>query len=216
MTATTRSAALALLLALSAPAAFNAESKTAYAIDSARSKIEIQVAKDGFFKAFGHDHLVSATKFSGGVQLAVAKMEESSVSFAADANSLRVIDPGESEKDRAEVQSTMLGEQVLNAVRYQQVQFASSAVKVVSATKNSFDLQVTGTLSLHGTQKPIMLPVHVQLADDGSLTCDTEISLLQSGFGITPYKAAGGAVRVKDRLKLAFHIVATKSASSVN
>jgi polyisoprenoid-binding protein YceI len=204
------------LLALSAPAVFTAESKTAYSIDSAKSKIEIQVAKDGFFKAFGHDHLVSATKFSGGVQLAAAKMEESSVSFAADANSLRVIDPGESEKDRTEVQSTMLGEQVLNVARYQQIQFASSAVKVVSATKNTFDLQVTGTLSLHGTQKPITLPVHVQLADDGSLTCDTEISLLQSGFGITPYKAAGGAVRVKDKLKLAFHIVATKSASSVN
>jgi polyisoprenoid-binding protein YceI len=216
MTATTRPAALALLLALSAPVAFNAESKTTYSIDSAKSKIEIQVAKDGFFKAFGHDHLVSATKFSGGVHLAAAKMEESSVSFAADADSLRVIDPGESEKDRTEVQATMLGEQVLDVARYPQIQFSSSGVKLVSSSKNTFDLQVSGPLTLHGAQKPVTLPVHLQISDDGSLTCDTEISLLQSDFGITPYKAAGGAVKVKDKLKLTFHIVATRAASSAN
>jgi len=216
MNATTKLAALALLLALTAPAAFNSESKTAYSIDSAKSKIEIQVAKEGFFKAFGHDHVVTATKFSGDVQFVPAKVENSSVSFTAHANSLRVVDPGESEKDRNEVQTTMLGEQVLNVARYPQIQFSSSAVKVVSASKNAFDLQVAGTLTLHGTQKPVTLPVHLQISDDGSLSCDTEISLLQSEFGITPYKAAGGAVKVKDKLKLTFHIVATKAASSAN
>src|SRR2546421_1262393 len=177
MTATTRPAALALLLALSAPVAFNAESKTTYSIDSSKSKIEIQVAKDGFFKAFGHDHLVSTTHFSGSVRLAESKMEESSVTFTAEANSLRVIDPGESEKERNEVQATMLGEQVLDVARYPQIQFSSSAVKLVSSSKNTFDLQVSGTLTLHGTQKPVTLPVHIQISDDGSLACDTEISL---------------------------------------
>src|SRR3989449_10429275 len=159
MTATTRPAALALLLALSAPVAFNAESKTTYSIDSTKSKIEIQVAKDGFFKAFGHDHLVSATKFSGSVQPAAAKMEESSVSFTADAGSLRVIDPGESEKDRNEVQATMLGELVLNVTRYSKIEFSSTAVKVSSSANGRSELQVTGTLSLHGAQKPVTLPV---------------------------------------------------------
>ncbi len=159
---------------------------------------------------------MSATKFSGGVQFVSAKVENSSASFTADAGSLHVIDPGESEKDRSEVQATMLGEQVLDVARYPQIQFSSSAVKLVSSSKNTFDLQVSGPLTLHGTQKPVTLPVRVQISDDGSLTCDTEISLLQSDFGITPYKAAGGAVKVKDRLKLTFHIVATKAASSAN
>jgi len=193
-----------------------ADSRTTYTIDSAKSKIEIHVAKDGFFKAFGHDHLVSATHFSGSVQLATAKMEESSVAFAADANALRVIDPGESEKDRSEVQATMLGELVLNVARYSKIEFSSTAVKVSSSANGKSELQVTGTLSLHGVQKPVALPVHVQIADDGSLVCDTEVSLLQSEFGITPYKAAGGAVKVKDKLKLTFHIIATKASSSPN
>ena len=193
-----------------------ADSTTTYKIEPAKSKIEIQVAKDGFFKAFGHDHLVAATKFSGEVRLNAGKMQDSSVSFAADGNSLRVIDPGESEKDRNEVQATMLGEQVLNVARYSKIEFSSTAVKVSSSVNGKSELQVTGTLSLHGVQKPVTLPVRVQISDDGSLVCDTEVSLLQSEFGITPYKAAGGAVKVKDKLKLTFHIVATKAASSAN
>jgi len=191
-----------------------ADSRTTYTINPGKSKIEIQVAKEGFFKAFGHDHLVSATLFSGSVQLAAAKLEESSVTFTAQANSLHVVDPGESEKDRSEVQATMLGEHVLDVARYPQIQFASSAVKVVSASKNTFALEVSGTLTLHGTQKSVTLPVRVQISDDGSLTCDTEVSLLQSAFGIAPYKAGGGAVKVKDKLKLTFHIVAAKASSS--
>src|SRR5579859_287306 len=144
MNATTKLVALAILLALTAPAAFNSESKTGYSIDSAKSKIEIKVAKDGLFKAFGHDHVVTASKFAGNMQLATAKVEDSSVSFTTEANSLRVVDPGESERDRNEVQTTMLGEQVLNAARYPRIQFSSSTIKVVSASKNTFDLQVTG------------------------------------------------------------------------
>src|SRR5260221_899642 len=203
-------------LAIAASGTFSAETKIPHSIDSAKSKIEIQVAKDGFFKAFGHDHLVSTTHFSGSLRLAESKMEESFATFTAEATSLSVIDPGESEKDRIEVQATMLGEQVLDVARYPQIQFSSSAIKLVSSSKNTFDLQVSGPLTLHGTQKPVTLPVHLQISDDGSLICDTEISLLQSDFGITPYKAAGGAVKVQDKLKLTFHIVATKAASSAN
>lgn len=202
------------LLFLTIAGAFGADTKTTYAIDSAKSKIEIQVAKDGFLKPLGHDHLVVASQFAGEVQVNAARMEESSVSFSADTNALRVMDPGESEKDRNEVQATMLGDQVLNAARYPKIEFSSTSVKVSSSLGGKFELQVAGTLTLHGTQKPVTLPAHLQIADDGTFTCDTEIFLLQSDFGITPYKAAGGAVKVKDKLKLTFHIVAAKTAGA--
>jgi polyisoprenoid-binding protein YceI len=130
-----------------------------------------------------------------------------------DAKSLVVVDPGESEKDRAEVQSTMLGEQVLDVARYPEIQFSSSAVKVVSNKKNTLELQVEGFLTLHGTKRTVTVPVRVQILEDGTLTADAEVSLLQSDFGITPIKIAGGTVRVKDKLKLTFHILAKKASS---
>jgi polyisoprenoid-binding protein YceI len=197
-------------VALSAVAA---NSQDAYKIDPQNSKIDIQVAREGFLKAFGHDHLVSAKQFSGEVQIPSSGYGQSSVSFVVDAKSLVVVDPGESEKDRAEVQSTMLGEQVLDVARYPEIQFSSSAVKVVSNKKNTLELQVEGFLTLHGTKRTVTVPVRVQILEDGTLTADAEVSLLQSDFGITPIKIAGGTVRVKDKLKLTFHILAKKASS---
>ena len=194
------------------PVAHGVESRTAYVIDSQKSKIEVQVAREGFFKAFGHDHLISAKEFSGEVQLDSAKLENSSVSFTIEAKSLSVVDPGESEKDRKDVQDTMLGEQVLDVGRYPQIQFSSSSVKVVSNKKGIYELQVEGTLSLHGAKKPVTTPVRAQIMKDGTLSVYAEVPLLQSDYGITPVKVAGGTVRVKDRLKLTFQILAGKAS----
>jgi len=194
------------------PVAHGVESRAAYVIDSQKSKIEVQVAREGFFKAFGHDHLISAKEFSGEVQLDSAKLENSSVSFTIEAKSLAVVDPGESEKDRKDVQDTMLGEQVLDVGRYPQIQFSSSSVKVVSNKKGIYELQVEGTLSLHGAKKPVTTPVRAQIMKDGTLSVYAEVPLLQSDYGITPVKVAGGTVRVKDRLKLTFQILARKAS----
>jgi len=199
---------LVLLPAPSAPAAH-----VAYSIDPQQSKIEIQVAKDGFLKAFGHDHLVSATRYSGEVQFDSEKVEESSVVFTVETASLKVIDPGESEKDRNEVQATMLGKDVLDTAQHPQIKFSSSSVKSKPGNNGSLALLVEGTLLLHGTTKPLTVPVTLRVGNDGTLTADAEVSMLQSDFGITPYKAVGGTVRVKDKLKLTFHIIARKAGA---
>jgi polyisoprenoid-binding protein YceI len=197
------SAVLALRVGATPPA------RTAYSIDPQLSKIEIQVARDGFLKAFGHDHVVSAEKYSGEIQFDSGKVENSSVEFVVEAAFLKVLDPGESEKDRNEVEETMLGEQVLDATKYPQIRFSSTSVKAGSSVSR---LAVEGSLVLHGVTKPLTVPVSIQ-ANDGTITADAEILLLQSDFGITPYKAVGGTVRVKDKLKLIFHIVARKTSA---
>jgi len=184
--------------------------RTTYSIDPQLSKIEILVAKDGFLKAFGHDHVVSAAKYSGEIQFDSENLEGSSVEFVVETASLKVIDPGEPEKDRNEVQTTMLGEQVLDATKYPRIKFSSTGAKAGSSASQ---LAVEGTLALHGMTKPLTVPVRFQVTGDGTLVADTEVSFLQSDFGITPYKAAGGTVRVKDKLKLTFHIVARKTSN---
>lgn len=202
-----------LSIALGIPIPSGADSRDSYKIESQNSKIEIQVAREGFLKAFGHDHLVSAKQFSGEVQIDFTKLENSLVSLTVEAKSLEVLDPGESEKDRAQVQSTMLGEQILDVPRYPRIRFDSTGIKIVSDKKTTVELQIQGKLTLHGVTKPIGFPVRVSLPGDGTLSADAEVSLLQSDFGITPIKVAGGTVRVKDKLKLTFHILARKASS---
>ena len=187
---------------------------TPYTLDRKQSKLEIQVFREGFLKAFGHDHVISATELSGQIQLAQPNLTKSSVTFVVETSSLMVVDPGESEKDRNEVQSTMLGDKVLDAARYPRIQFNSSGVRSVTQKEGVTELQLDGTLRLHGVEKLVTIPVRLRMMG-GNLTADGELSLLQSNYEIAPVKVGGGAVRVKDRLKISFHIVAEPLSDSV-
>jgi polyisoprenoid-binding protein YceI len=206
-----RAVGLAVALVFVLPA--YAQNRTVYTVDAKQSKIEIHVYREGFFKTFGHDHQITASEFSGTVQLAEPDASASSVTLVVETKSLVVIDPGEAEKDRKEVQETMLGEKVLDASRFPRIQFVSSKVRSTARKGETIELEVEGTLSLHGAAKPVSLPVRI-VVGGGQLTGEGEVSLLQTDYGIAPIKVGGGAVKVKDKLKVSFHIVAKKESGS--
>src|SRR5579872_4840426 len=79
-------------------------------IDTAKSTMTIHVYKAGVLSAFGHDHEISAPVAKGS-----ADVEKRSVELHVDAGALNVHDPTTSEKDIAEIQTTMLGPEVLDA-----------------------------------------------------------------------------------------------------
>jgi hypothetical protein len=74
-------------------------------IDTQKSTSTIHVGKTGAFSALAHEHEVRAPIRSGTADTG----SHPAVEMPVDARALRVIDKGESEKDRAEVQKTMLG-----------------------------------------------------------------------------------------------------------
>ena len=56
--------------------------------------MQIDIYKEGFFKAFGHDHLVAAKELSGRIAFAPNHAENSSVTFPVATKSLTALDPG--------------------------------------------------------------------------------------------------------------------------
>lgn len=205
---------IAILVAagLASASSAGAQERAAYAVDAGKSKIEIHAGKEGFFSAFGHDHLIAAKEFSGEAQMDPQKIERSSVALAISAKSLTVLDPGESEKDRAEIQKTMLGDRVLDVEKHAEIRFASTRVVNAKKTSDGWELTLEGKLALHGAEKTVTLPLRVRL-DGNALRAKGEVSLLQTDYGITPIKVGGGAVRVKDKLKITFDIAAGKKSS---
>jgi len=189
-----------------------AQEKAAYSIDRAKSKLEINVYKAGLFKAFGHDHLISAGEISGQVDFDAQKIENSSVRVNVAANSLSVIDPGESEKTRSEIQTTMKGSQVLDVTKFPQITFSSTSVSGVKKTAEGWELTLAGKLNLHGLEKSVSLPLQLHVKGDGLIALG-EVFLLQTEYGITPVTVAGGSIKVKDKLRIGFTIVATKMTS---
>jgi polyisoprenoid-binding protein YceI len=200
------SAGLTLLLA---PFAVGAQGD-AYSIDSQQSKVEIHVYKEGAFKVFGHDHLISAQQVSGQAQFDPQKIGQSSVRLKIPTKSITVVDPGESEKDRQDVQATMEGERVLDVTKFPEITFTSTNVAAAKKTSDGWEFTLAGKLGLHGVEKLVSFPLRVH-ADANELRAQGELSILQTDYGITPVKVGGGAVKVKDKLKITFDIVAGKT-----
>jgi polyisoprenoid-binding protein YceI len=163
-------------------------------IDSQKSVMTVRVLKSGMFSAFGHEHEISAPIKDGKFSEA-----EKSVELTVDARQMRVMDKEISEKDRAEIQETMLGPKVLDSAKFPEIRFRSSSVEPAGAGRWA----VTGDLSLHGQTHPLKFEVRAQ---NGHYQGTAE--LRQKDFGIEPIVVGGGAVKVKNELRIEFDIVA--------
>ena len=180
---------LAALLAGLGPSAARADE--ARPIDTGKSTLNVHAYKGGTLGVFGHDHDITAPVAGGVVDPAGRRVE-----LRVNASALRVLDPKASEKDRAEIQKTMLGPEVLDAGQYREILFKSTAVE-----KAGDGWTVRGDLTLHGQTKPVTIEVREK---EGHYAGSA--SLRQTDFGIKPVKVAGGTVRVKDELRIDFDI----------
>lgn len=162
-------------------------------IDTTKSTLTVRVFKAGLFSALGHDHQIQAP-----IQQGSFRMNPPVVDLLVDARRLRVADPDISDKDRAQVQETMLGPKVLDADKFPEIRFHASELQPAGADR----WLLPGQLSLHGQQHPVTVNVELQAGHyRGSST------LNQKNFGITPVSVGGGAVKVKDEVRIEFDVV---------
>jgi polyisoprenoid-binding protein YceI len=180
-----------------------------YRFDAVQSKIEVGVYSGGAFGFLGHDHTILAKRFSGEINHNATRLEQSSVTLSIDSRSLTVLDPNASEKDRHEVQHTMESPRVLNVVAFPVISFRSTAFGNLRQTGREWEGTLTGKLTLHGAERTIAFPIRIGF-DKDRLNARGEVFINQSEFGMTPISLAAGTVRVKDRVRVAFTIVAER------
>jgi polyisoprenoid-binding protein YceI len=181
---------MVLFLAL-APFGFSQQSRP---IDVASSKLIIHAHKSGLLSFAGHDHTVAAPIASG--SLAETKL---TIEFSVNAKDLQVLDPGESDKNRAEIRETMLSHKLLDATKYPVITFRSLSIRRSTPT----NYEVHGELSLHGVKRPMTLNV-IKVGE--RYTGSTKLK--QTDYGMQPVSAAGGTVKVKDEVEVEFGVAA--------
>jgi polyisoprenoid-binding protein YceI len=159
-----------------------------------QSTITIHVGKAGLFSGFGHTHTVIAP-----VERAEIDPGKMTATIAVLTKQMRVTDKDVSERDRAEIQADMLGPKVLDAQQFPEIAFRSSKIEQAGARH----YKITGTLDLHGTRREISFTV-----SGGPDHYTGTTRLKQTDFGIQPFSAGGGTVKVKNELELAFDIYA--------
>src|SRR5262249_31325049 len=163
-----------------------------------QSAITIKVFKSGLFSGFAHDHVVLAP-----IAHAEVDPQRLSAEITVVTKEMKVIDPEVSDKDRAEIQGTMLAPKVLDKEKYPEIHFKSTRIEQAGPQH----YRVTGTLELHGARQEIAFEV----AETGG-HYHGSTKLKQSDFGIKPITLFGGSVKVKDQLELEFDVYASAPA----
>lgn len=173
-------------------------------VDLERSTVTVRVFGGGAAGALAGNHVIQAPLSDGslddaptsGVEIGGAKTPH--VQIVIDARQLRVVDAGRSAADRRDVETRMLGPDVLDVKRFAWISFHSLESRRLAAGR----WEVKGELELHGHIRPMTVIVAEQ---NGRYTGSATVR--QSDHGITPVRVAAGAVTVKDEVRIDFDIV---------
>ena len=184
---------IAVLLSLASTASVRAESRF---IDPAHSTLDVFVYKSGLFSALADNHVIHAPIDEGRIN----DEGDLAVELTVSSVKLTVMDPGLSAGKRAEVATRMHGPDVLNTAQHPTIRFVSQRV----VAEGPSQWRVAGQLTLHGVSRPVSGLV---ISRDGHYR--GTMSIRQRDFGIRPISIAGGAVKVKDELRIEFDIVTT-------
>ena len=160
-------------------------------IDAQKSTLTIHVGKTGIFSGLAHEHEVRAPIHSGAADTG----SHPSVEIHVIAKELRVMDKDASDKDRADVQQTMLGPEVLDSEHYQEIVFKSTNAEAADTAQWTLH----GNLTLRGQTHPVTVQVALK---DGRYTGHSAVKL--TDFGITPPGKAG--IRAKDEVEIDFDV----------
>ena len=101
-------------------------------------------------------------------------------------------------RDAAEIRKNMLGERVLAAHRHPRVTFRGQGAV-------GPELTLSGELDLRGVVRPLTVRA-VWNQRDGCVTVRGEVVLQPTNWGIEPYSALLGALRLKDEVRLTWSL----------
>ncbi len=178
-----------------------------YVLDKSSSKFTVQAFASGMLSALGHSPTFAIRDFAGEASFDSASPAEDSVSLRIRADSLQVMDDIKS-SDRREIESTM-NESVLESARFPEIVFRSASVAFNVSGEGTYQVSVTGDLSLRGVTRKVTVPAQLAVFGD-EFRAEGVFSLSQSNFGIRPVRVAGGTLKLKDELKLVFNIIGRK------
>jgi len=170
--------------------------------DASAAHCHVFTFKDGLLSKVAHDLKLEVTRFSVDVAEDQSKLEAS-----FDLASLKVVcarkdgrdDPGSlSDSDQRKIEKNMAAD-VLHTKRHAEARFAATEV-----TPDGEGFRVHGDLTLHGQTRPIS--ARVERRGDRFVT---ELTLNQRDFGIKPFSAMMGTLKVKPEVRIELSVPAS-------
>jgi polyisoprenoid-binding protein YceI len=155
-------------------------------------RILLKTFRDGLAAQAGHDLTIEPANWSGELEVG-ADLASVSLEVRVDLGSLVVRDGSGglkplTERDKREITAT--ARKVLRTDRHPELTFAATSFTPAGAGGGVID----GTLTLAGQSRPLRLDVR----ESGPGSYVATASVTQSDFGIKPYSAFLGSLKVRD------------------
>ncbi len=166
-----------------------------YSLGPGSGVLSIRTTRQGAASKAGHDLRIEVGSWEAELRLA-DPAEQSAMTLVADSRSLRVVEGTGGIKsltgdDKENIQKT-INDDVLKGCA---IEFRSSDVQ----TAPGGGLNVSGQLDLNGKQAPVTFGL--ALGDDGRVSGGATVK--QTAFGMKPYSALFGALKVADEVTVA-------------
>ena len=175
-----------------------------YRLVPAESTFTVQAFAEGLFSAFGHDPVIAINDFRGEVQFVPGTFEAAALEMTINSKAL-ALSAEAKDKDRAEIETTMR-DQVLEVEKYPEIVFSSTNISASRLSGGRYRVRIIGDVSLHGAMQKNVWITSEATVDEEKLRARGEFSLKQTDFGIKPFSAVGGTIKVKNELKFSFDI----------
>ncbi|MGI9288561.1 MAG: YceI family protein [Pseudomonadales bacterium] len=184
-----------------------------FRIDAQLSELRILVYRGGELARFGHNHVVTSTDIQGFV-LRAEDVLASRFDLFLPADRLVVDDPlvraeegadfssTVSDKDSDGTRANMLGDKVLDVAQFPFLQLSG---KLVAANESELTLDVNVTI--HGATKAVQTVANMRETST-NLTVEGAFNVRQTDFGIEPFSALLGRLRVEDEVTVKYRIFA--------
>ena len=185
-----------------------------YAVDPQASEIRLLVYRDGPLARFGHNHVIVG-RVQGEIRAGETaagsgfRLEIPAESLAVDSPAARAEEGEEfaaqvSDAARRGTRENMLGADMLDAAVHPLIHIAS-----VALIGPPWAPTVTARVTLRGTTRDLSFPAAVVRQGDG-LVVIASFPIRQSDFGVQPFSALNGGLRVRDALDVRLRVVARR------
>jgi polyisoprenoid-binding protein YceI len=175
-----------------------------YIVDAKASKFTVQAFATGILSAVGHNPTLSVRNLNGDAQFSPEMLQGSGCHLSVGAASLSVQDDV-SDKDRREIERFM-NEQVLEVAKYPEIIYEAPVISITKLGDSLCSAVLDGNLTLHGVT--CRQQVTARIAVFGTmLRASGDFTLKQTDYQIKLISVAGGAIKLKDELKVSFEMV---------
>ncbi len=168
-------------------------------------RLVVRTRREGVGAMAGHDLTIEATEWEGTVEIQPDR-SLGRVDLSVDARRLTVREGTGgarplSDKDRAEIKAN-IDSKVLATASYPRIRFQGTEARDVRVEEGRASATVVGDLEIAGRTRPVAVRVELEPVDGGQVRARGTATLRQTDWGIKPYTAFLGALRVANDVEV--------------